>query len=89
MKTDFSPFGFLDGNNLSGSLPTKIGIVTGLTYLDLRKYDGCLRSCHSLFFIYKLTYFVLFSRFITLNSPTTPLSIIAILSIFCDSYYDR
>jgi hypothetical protein len=38
---------------------------------------GCSRSFHALFFIYKLTYFVLFSPSIALNPPTTPLSFIA------------
>jgi surface polysaccharide O-acyltransferase-like enzyme len=76
-------------NSLTGTIPTEIGQLTVLTSLYLRKYDGCLSSFHALFFIYKLTYFVLFSPLIALNSPTTPLSFIAILSIFCDSYYNR
>jgi hypothetical protein len=78
-----------DTNSLSGTIPTEIVQLAELRSLSLRKYDGCLRSLHALFFIYKLTYFVLFSPLIALNSPTTPLSFIAILSIFCDSYYDR
>jgi surface polysaccharide O-acyltransferase-like enzyme len=76
-------------NQLIGTIPTEIGQLTALTQLYLGKYDGCLRSFHALFFIYKLTYFVLFSPLITLNSPTTRLSFIAILSIFCNSYYNR
>jgi hypothetical protein len=38
---------------------------------------------------FKLIYFILLSPLIALNSPTTPLSCIAILSLFCDSYSDR
>jgi hypothetical protein len=44
MKTAFSRFGFIDYNHLSGSIPTEIGVLTELTYLNLSKYDGCLRS---------------------------------------------
>jgi hypothetical protein len=78
-----------DENQIAGTIPTEIGQLTVLGYLGLRKYDGCLRSFHALFFIYKLTYFVLASPLIALNSPKTQLSFIAILSILCDSYYDR
>jgi hypothetical protein len=35
--------------------------LTELTQLSLGKYDECLRSFHALFFLYKLTYFVLSS----------------------------
>jgi hypothetical protein len=44
-----------DEVQLSGTIPTEIGQLTELEYLDLRKYDGCLRSSHVLFCIYKLT----------------------------------
>jgi hypothetical protein len=80
---------YSEAKQLTGTIPTEIGQLTELTDLNLRKYDGCLRSFLALFFIYKLTYFVLSSPLIALNSPTTPLSFIAILSTFCDSYYDR
>jgi hypothetical protein len=90
MKTAFSLFGFIDSCDLSGSLPTEIGSLTELSFLNLSKYNGYLRSFHTLrlFFVYKLTYSVLFSPSIVLNSPKTPLSFIAMLSIICDSYYD-
>jgi hypothetical protein len=78
-----------DQNELTGTTPTEIVQLAELSYLNLGKYDGCLRSFHALFFIYKLTYFVLFPPLIALNSPTTPSSFIAIFSIFCDSYYNR
>jgi hypothetical protein len=42
-------------NSLSGTIPTEIGQLTELTDLLLRKYDGCLRFFHALFFIFKLT----------------------------------
>jgi hypothetical protein len=58
-------------NQLSGPIPTEIGQLTALTQLALCKYDGCLRCFHALFFIYKLTYSVLSSPLIALNSPTT------------------
>jgi hypothetical protein len=69
-------------NSLSGLIPTEIGQMTELTHLTLRKYDGCLRAFHALFFIY-LTYFVLFSPLIALNSPTTspPRALLSLL--FC------
>jgi hypothetical protein len=77
------------GNSLSGTIPTEIGQLTVLDTLILGKYDGCLvRSSHVLFCVSKLTYFVLFSPLIALNSQTTPLSFIAMFSILCDSYYD-
>jgi hypothetical protein len=46
-----------DQSSLSGTIPTEIGQLTELTRIDMGKYDGCLRSFHALFFIYKLTYF--------------------------------
>jgi hypothetical protein len=60
----------------------EIGQLAELLHLYLRKYDGCLRSFHALFFIYKLTYFFFFSLLIALNSPTTPFSFVAIFSHF-------
>jgi hypothetical protein len=39
MKTAFSPFGFIDENNLSGSLPTEIGILLDLEEMYLRRYS--------------------------------------------------
>jgi hypothetical protein len=54
VKNVLSPFRFIVNNNLSGSLPTEIGILLDLVNLFLGKYDGCLRCFHALFFIYKL-----------------------------------
>jgi hypothetical protein len=71
-----------DKGQLSGTIPTEFGRLTDLYSLELCKYDGCVRSFHPLLFIYKLTYLVLFSPLFDLNSPTTPLSFIAKLSIF-------
>jgi hypothetical protein len=39
-------------NQLSGTIPD-IGQLTGLTSLYLGKYEGCSRSFHALFCIYK------------------------------------
>jgi hypothetical protein len=44
-----------DNNSLSGTIPTEIGQLTKLASLHLGKYDGCSRSLHALFFIFKLT----------------------------------
>jgi hypothetical protein len=60
-----------EDNSLSGTIPPEIGQLTELFTLYLGKYDGYLRSLHALFLIYKLTYFVIFSPLIALNSPTT------------------
>jgi hypothetical protein len=49
-----------DSNQLNGTIP-EIGQMTGLAHLYLGKYDGCSRSSHVLFCIYKLKYCVLFS----------------------------
>jgi hypothetical protein len=73
-------------NQLSETILTEVGQLTVLGYILACKYDECVRSFHALFLIYKLTYLVLFPPFIALNSPTTPLSFIATLCLFCDSY---
>jgi hypothetical protein len=39
MITAFSLFGFIDNNNLSGSIPTEIGILLDLVVLDLEILD--------------------------------------------------
>jgi hypothetical protein len=39
MTTAFSLFGFIDNNNLSGSIPTEIGILLDLVVLDLEILD--------------------------------------------------
>jgi hypothetical protein len=41
-----------DNNQLAGTIPTEIGQLTGLEWLYLCKYEGCVRSFHALFFIY-------------------------------------
>jgi hypothetical protein len=70
-------------------VPTEIGQLAVLPGLSLRKDDRCLGSFHVLFFVSELTYFVLSSPLIAPYPPTTPLSFVAALSIFCDSYYHR
>jgi hypothetical protein len=36
-----------DATQLSGTIPTEIGQLTELTYLDLGKYEKCLRCFHA------------------------------------------